>query len=142
MKHSVFVDTSFFKALLDVRDDFHKKANDISFVLEKNQTKLVTTNYILDELYTLLRVRRGLEMAKKLRELVFSGDRSVQVVRIQADDEAKAWSLFLNNWSGLSFTDCTSFAVMKRLGLKEVAAFDEHFIRAGFKVFSQTDTPP
>lgn len=136
MKPSVFVDTSFFKALLDHRDDFYKEASAISFVLEKNQTKLITTNYILDESYTLLRVRRGLEMAKKLRELVFSGDRGVQVVRVQAGDEAKGWILFLNNWSGLSFTDCTSFAVMKRLGLKEAVAFDRHFTQAGFKVIS------
>lgn len=134
MKPKVFVDTSFFKALLDVRDDFHKKASAVSFILEKNRTKLITTNYILDEAYTLLRVRRGLEIAKKLRELVFSGDRNVQVVRVQADDEANAWKLFLNNWSGLSFTDCTSFAVMKRLDLKEVAAFDTHFTKAGFKI--------
>lgn len=136
MKPSVFVDTSFFKALLDHRDDFYKEASAISFVLEKNQTKLITTNYILDESYTLLRVRRGLEMAKKLRELVFSGDRGVQVVRVQACDEAGGWILFLNNWSGLSFTDCTSFAVMKRLGLKEAVAFDRHFTQAGFKVIS------
>ncbi len=134
MKPSVFVDTGFFKALLDPQDDFHKEASTVSFVLEKNQTKLITSNYILDELYTLLRVRRGLDVAKKLRELVFSGDRNVQVVRVQADDEANAWKLFLNNWSGLSFTDCTSFAVMKRLGLKEAASFDEHFSRAGFKI--------
>lgn len=134
MKPKVFVDTSFFKALLDVRDDFHKKASAVSFILEKNRTKLITTNYILDEAYTLLRVRRGLEIAKKLRELVFSGDRNVQIVRVQADDEANAWKLFLNNWSGLSFTDCTSFAVMKRLDLKEVAAFDTHFTKAGFKI--------
>lgn len=134
MKPSVFVDTGFFKALLDPQDDFHKEASTVSFVLEKNQTKLITSNYILDESYTLLRVRRGLDVAKKLRELVFSGDRNVQVVRVQADDEANAWKLFLNNWSGLSFTDCTSFAVMKRLGLKEAASFDEHFSRAGFKI--------
>ena len=34
----------------------------------------------------------------------------------------------------LSFTDCVSFAVMKRLGIGRAAAFDRHFSRAGFKM--------
>ncbi|MFA7234316.1 MAG: hypothetical protein WC076_09405 [Terrimicrobiaceae bacterium] len=32
-----------------------------------------------------------------------------------------------------SFTDCTSFAVMRRLGLVEAATSDSHFQAAGFR---------
>ncbi|MGQ9825653.1 MAG: type II toxin-antitoxin system VapC family toxin [Desulfotomaculales bacterium] len=31
-----------------------------------------------------------------------------------------------------SFTDCTSFVLMERLGVKEAAAFDARFEAAGF----------
>jgi predicted nucleic acid-binding protein len=34
-----------------------------------------------------------------------------------------------------SFTDCTSFALMKQLGVNDSFAFDEHFKQAGFTVF-------
>ena len=50
------------------------------------------------------------------------------------DDDAGAWEWFEMDWSKLSFTDCVSFAVMKRLGLTDVATFDEHFTRAKFIV--------
>ena len=136
MKPRVFVDTSFFKGLLDLEDDFHKKAEKVSRELEIKEAILVTSNFVIDESYTLLRVRCGLDAAKKLRELLFSGGGQIQIIRIQAQDEAKAWEMFLNPWKGLSFTDCTSFAVMKRLGLTQVAAFDDHFSKAGFKIFT------
>jgi len=32
----------------------------------------------------------------------------------------------------LSFTDCTSIDVMRRRGIREVIARDEHFAREGF----------
>jgi len=53
---------------------------------------------------------------------------------VTAADEAKAWDWFGLDWSDLSFTDCVSFAVMKRLGIGRAAAFDRHFARAGFKM--------
>lgn len=135
MKPKIFVDTSYFKALLDIKDDFYKRATQLSYDLEKRQVKLITTNFILDESYTLLRKRRGLSFAKNLRELVFSQNKDIQIFRVQAQDEANAWTLFVENWSDLSFTDCTSFAIMNRLELTDVATFDSHFARAGFTIF-------
>jgi len=134
MKRKIFVDTSFFKSIIDPDDDFHQKADEISQKLGKEV--LVVSNFILDESYTLLRVRCGLDMVKKLREYLFSGNQEIKIVRVQVQDEAKAWEWFLNPWKGLSYTDCTSFAVMKRLNLESVATFDKHFSQAGFKIIN------
>ncbi|MEM2936733.1 MAG: hypothetical protein QW231_06120 [Candidatus Bathyarchaeia archaeon] len=47
----------------------------------------------------------------------------------------EAWSLFKEFKDKLwSFTDCTSFTVMKRHGLAAAFTFDEHYRQAGFKV--------
>lgn len=130
----IFVDTSFFKAISDKKDDFHDFSIKTLKRIKSEGYELVTTNYILDETYTLVRTRCGYEDVIDFHDGLFSGMLFLQIVRVGVDDEIKAWKFFLEKWSKLSFTDCTSFAVMKRLGLTEVATFDSHFSRAGFKI--------
>ena len=129
----IFIDTSFFKALIDEKDDFHSGAVQILTSLEKDKANLVTTNYILDESITLLRIRCGIDRVKDLRRSL-AELKPLKIYRVFAQDDAKAWNWFWNDWSNLSFTDCTSFAVMKRLDLTHVATFDQHFKRAGFTI--------
>lgn len=131
--NSIFVDTSFFKALIDVDDDFHPQAVDIWKGIIKNKISLITTNFILDETFTLIRVRNGLAVALEFKDKLAEGLRRIKLIRVMVQDEANAWNWFSNDWRDLSFTDCVSFAVMKRLGINSVAAFDKHFARAGFK---------
>jgi predicted nucleic acid-binding protein len=52
--------------------------------------------------------------------------------RVSVEDENKAWEI-LKEFSDktFSYNDATSFAIMKRLGLKTVFAFDEHFKQYG-----------
>ena len=133
-KDSVFVDTSAFKALMDKGDDFYDKAEVIWRGFVKNEVKLSTSNFILDESYTLLRVRRNLETAKLLKKFLINSEVPIKIVRVTAKDEVEAWKWFIKDWSKLSFTDCVSFAVMKRIGVKKVFSFDRHFARAGFKL--------
>jgi predicted nucleic acid-binding protein len=129
----VFLDTSFFKAFVDAEDDFHSDAVRILQNLEQTETTLITTNYILDETVTLIRAKCGLPRVKNFREALVKLSH-FKIYRVFATDEEKAWDWFWNDWSKLSFTDCTSFAVMKRLGLIRVATFDSHFSSAGFKI--------
>ncbi len=129
----IFIDTSFFKALIDEKDDFHGQALQILSLLEQNKTKLVTTNYILDETITLLRIRRGLPRVKDFC-CALAQLKPLKIVRVFIRDETSAWDWFWNDWSDLSFTDCVSFAVMKRWELTHVATFDKHFTQAGFTI--------
>ncbi len=131
----VFIDTSFFKALIDEKDDFHSDAVQILDILEKNKTHLITTNYILDESITLLRNRCGIDRVRDLRRSL-AELKPLKIYRVFAQDDAKAWDWFWNDWSHLSFTDCVSFTVMKRLEITHVATFDQHFQRAGFTIVS------
>ena len=132
--NQVFVDSSYFKALIDKDDDFHNTAIDIFSLLKKQKTHLITTNYIVDETLTLLRAKTNLQAATKLRDMINIGSPTITIYRVASGDDADAWYWFMKNWSKLSFTDCVSFSVMKRLDLTHVVTFDQHFRRAGFTI--------
>ena len=132
----IFVDTSGFKAVIDPNDEFHLKAVKIWEKLKKQKVILVTSNYVLDETFTLLRARCGIKAALRFKESLAKSSRVIKIVRITLADEADAWYWFIKSWSKLSFTDCVSFALMKRLGIKKVVAFDRHFVRAGIDVIT------
>ncbi len=56
-----------------------------------------------------------------------------QIVSVTAEDQKEAWKIFKKfKDQEFSFTDCTSFAVMKRLGLSRVLTVDKHFRVMGF----------
>ena len=134
--NQVFIDTSFFKALVDPQDQFYNQAVAIIKKLKEEDILLITSNYILDESFTLLRVKRNLELAILLREFISKSVAAIKIARVTVADEARAWKWFLLDWSDLSFTDCVSFALMERLKLQRVATFDKDFQRAGFQICS------
>jgi predicted nucleic acid-binding protein len=91
----------------------------------------VTTDYVLDETLTLLRSRRGLDAA-----ITFVGkirnSKSVRVFWIDESIFEKALEGFrASKRKSWSFTDCTSFALMKELSVAQAFAFDKHFEEAG-----------
>lgn len=130
----IFIDSGLFKALIDLKDDFHLEGTAIWSKLEKDNSKLVTTNFVLDESFTLIRSRRGLKLALEFRDFLIRSYQVLEVTRVTIEDEAGVWAWFEQDWSHLSYTDCTSFAVMKRLGIKRAATFDKHFRQAGFQI--------
>lgn len=129
----VFVDTAFFKALFDSKDDFHADSEKIWSKLALEKARFVTTNFVLDESFTLIKLRCGKKVVNDFRQGLATSLK-IKLIRTMSQDEAAAWNWFLLDWSDLSFTDCVSFAVMKRLGLERVATFDQHFAKAGFQI--------
>jgi uncharacterized protein len=133
----IFIDSSFFKAILDPQDDFHDKAEIIWDLILKERKICITSNFILDETITLLRSKCNKEIAFRLRDFIGEYPNLIKIKRVLAVDEGSAWEWFEKDWSKLSFTDCVSFAQMKRLGITQVATFDDHFTKAGFKVVGE-----
>lgn len=132
----IFIDSSYFKAVIDAKDEFYKNAKSIWGKISKSQNILITSNYILDESFTLIRIRCGIKMLQEFRDWLAESGNEIKISRVTISDEAKAWDWILEDWSNLSFTDCVSFALMERLKIKNVATFDNHFSQAGFKILS------
>ncbi|RME34032.1 MAG: PIN domain-containing protein [Thermoflexia bacterium] len=121
----LLADTSFLVALVNTGDVHHADA--VAFLRQLQRAVIIVTNYVFDETMTLLKRRLGSEVAlragQQLREsLVF------QRLHLTEEDEESTWKIFQQYADkAWSYTDCASLAVMQRLGIREILAFDRHF---------------
>ncbi|MBI2191404.1 MAG: type II toxin-antitoxin system VapC family toxin [Planctomycetes bacterium] len=125
---AVFVDTGAWFAYFVRRDTDHPAA--VRW-MKTNRQPLVTTDYILDELLTLLKLRESTPVAVAAGESVLEQG-VARLEYVTPEDFENAWQAFRQyrdkEWS---FTDCTSKVVMERLGIAQAFAFDHHFDQFG-----------
>ena len=125
---AVFVDTGAWFAYFVRRDPDHAAAIDWT---RQNRQPLVTTDYVIDELLTLLKLRESHRVAAAAGEALLQQN-VARVERITESDFRAAWGVFRQyRDKGWSFTDCTSKTIMERLGVTHAFAFDTHFEEFG-----------
>ena len=128
----IFVDTSAWYAYANRADPDHPAVSDF---LEKFVGQLVTSNYIFDELITLVHKRMGHAEALQTGAVLRNAE-IVRLERVNSADEEAAWQLFQDRPDkDYSFTHCTSCVLMRRLRLAHALATDEHFRQEGFAVY-------
>lgn len=121
----LFVDTSAFYAAADRSDRHHEEAA-LVFQTRAIPGELVATDHVVVETWLLLRARLGRVAAMRYWDALATG--VVQVVGVGSEDLARARRI-ARDWPDRDFSlvDCTSFAVIERLGIEEAFAFDVHF---------------
>ena len=130
---AIFIDTSGFVALAGKKDRNHVRARRFLSALARTRRPLLTSTYVADEVITLVRMRIGQAAAVEIGQAILDS-RWCRMLDIDEELRASAWSLFTRYADQeFSFTDCTSFAVMKALGIEESFTFDRRdFATAGF----------
>ena len=129
---ALFVDTAGWMACADAADPAHGPARAARDAALEAGRFLVTTDYVVDETLTLIRMRLSLAAAEAWWAQV-EGSSRVRHEAIDALRADKARSLmFRHRDKDYSFTDCTSFVVMKELRLKDALTTDRHFRQMGF----------
>jgi predicted nucleic acid-binding protein len=124
----IFVDTGAWFASFVPSDPDHAAA---SAWFDSNTQPLVTTDYVVDELLTLLKIRGEYPRALEVGPLLLRGEVCL-LEWVSPSDVAKAWDVFAAYGDkGWSFTDCVSRAVIERLGIATAFAFDVHFRQFG-----------
>jgi predicted nucleic acid-binding protein len=119
---TLFADSSALYALFDASDTQHERAVPILTSGEP----VTTSDHVLVESWLLVHVRLGQRLADRFWQGIREGGVAVEPVT-HADLEV-AWRIgedFPDQ--GFSIVDRTSFAVMQRLGVYRVAAFDNDF---------------
>jgi predicted nucleic acid-binding protein len=131
---ALLVDTAGWMACADGSDPAHGKACAARDAALDAGRLLVTTDYVVDETLTLVRVRLGIAAAETWWAQI-EGSSRVRHEAIDALRAEKARALFFRQRDkDYSFTDCTSFVVMRELRLKQALTTDRHFRQAGFLV--------
>jgi predicted nucleic acid-binding protein len=132
----LFVDTSGWVALFNQRDRNHQKAKELWERLVRERPSLYTSDYIIDETITLLRARGGFEVAKRGGQNLF-GSQILSLLKVSYSELLESWEFFQKYPEhGFSFTDCTSFVLMKKNGIESAFTFDRHFSMLGFSTLS------
>lgn len=133
----LFVDTSAFLALVNEKDDNHLAATMFLEEIMKGKVKIkkiITSDYIIDETLTRIRYVVGHKEAVEWGQDIIASN-VVEKVGVERELFEPAWELFKTyDDKKLSFTDCTSFAIMKTRGIEKVFSFDDDFERVGFKL--------
>ena len=128
----VFVDSGAFHALLVRNDPHHQNAATWLQRIQKERRGLVTTDYIVDETVTLLKARHVSQQVPRFFEVLQKSD--FLVLEWIGEDRFFTACDFLLKHSdhAWSFTDCTSFVVMKEMEICDALTADRHFHEAGF----------
>ena len=119
-----FVDTGAWVALFVEADAQHRAAR---AWIGSNRDRLITSDYIVDEVLTLISARFRRQTAIRAGHVLF-GQGLAGLTQLADEDKERAWGIFRSHDDkGWSFTDCTSLALMQRLGVSSAFAFDRHF---------------
>ena len=128
----MFVDTGAWFAVQVPDDESHGEAVGTLQALLAAPHALVTTNHVVGETYTLLRVVCGHAAAVRFLDRLEDTRRLDRLV-VGVELEARAYQLLRRHAAqDFSFVDATSFVAMRAERIRHAFAFDRHFAAAGF----------
>jgi uncharacterized protein len=131
MTRSIFVNTTGWLALYNPNDPNHAAIVHLWEDLRGQPVRFVCTDYVLDEVFTALKIFGSLHAAQAFNQLITNSE----LVRLFMTDSVifdRAWEVFVDDaqprWT---FTDCINYSVIQYLGLTEVITFDPNFTAPG-----------
>ena len=133
----LFVDTAGWTMLADESDRQHATACAFRDEWLDSAGVLVSSDFVMDETLTLMRVRLGLNAAERWWDQVEGSPRvHWEWIDPARAEKARHW-FFRWRDKDFSFTDCSSFVVMKERRIKAALTNDRHFVQAGFQTYPQ-----
>jgi uncharacterized protein len=130
-----FIDTWAWLVLANDRDPAFAAVSRLRAEAAGRAGAWVTTDYVLDETLTRLFAAAPFPSARRFADAIFQAAELglLGIERVTEERFQAAWRLRLRyrDKPRISFTDLTSFVVMKETGLASVITGDAHFEHAG-----------
>ncbi len=131
----VFIDANAFVANTLTSDPLHDKAQTVTKHLRQQSVDFFTTSDVLKEALTIISQRGDKESALKFLKRTVDAKSGINIIFINQNLNEEGIIIFKKvKQKDISAVDCTSFAVMKMLEVKEVFTFDKHFEKMGFTI--------
>ncbi len=135
MNEKLFIDTWRWIVLYNKRKPKHAEIDSYYRRWRLRSGTIYTSDYILDETFTLLFRRLAADLSnhilESLDEAVRQGYLNLEWISPERFSTARELrSRFLDKPT-ISFTDLTSMVVMKELGIKFILTDDNHFVHVG-----------
>ena len=133
----IFLDTSLLVAYYNADDVNHADAREFVRDMEGKRVGFLISDYIFDEILTVMLVRSGKKKAIEVCNAILRdvGSGSIRLLYVDEEVFGRATAIFTRfvdkTWS---FTDCTSYILMRNAGIAKCASFDRHFYQFGFEV--------
>ena len=128
----VFLDTVGLLARWDRDDQWHDTAKQAWLALVAERAEVVTTSAVLLECGNAAARRVYRTHVDDLRQVL---ERKEAVIHPTNEDWAQAWTAYRQGEADQAgIVDHVSFAVMRRLGLRQAFTNDRHFRAAGFEL--------
>ncbi len=136
LRPAVFDDAWAYRALASASDAAHGVARVLNERLRRAGFARITSNFVIDEALTGIRSDAGhdaaVDFARRLLAVVSAGGLRVVTVDPTIERGAMLWFERLDGeLPRLSFTDCTSFAIMTAQRVRLAFTADRHFDLTG-----------
>ena len=135
MADRLFIDTWGWLSLRDRRERFHRKVTDYIASARSQGTSLFTTDYVLDETFTLCFKRLAAEQAREtldlMEEMELAGIITVERIHKERYEQTVRLRRKLLDKPDISFTDLSTMVVMEDLGIQTIITADAHFTHVG-----------
>lgn len=133
----IFIDTSAFLAILASDQNLHFQAKEILLELQQQHAIFFTSSFVLSETYTRIIYDLHLKIAEKFHQMIISGEetgfmRVFWLDQLIDEEIYKIYKKFSEH--KLSYTDASSYLLVKKFHLDAIFTFDRAFKKVGLSV--------
>ena len=133
--NAIFIDTWGWLNLFNRKERHHQQVSQLYRDIRQAAIGIVTTDYVLDEVYTMLFKRVPFETAQAALESLTQAIKDEYVtlewITPERFEASQTLRLKFQDKPDISFTDLTSMVVMQECDIVEIVTGDGHFTHVG-----------